>query len=329
MRVVKIREAGGPEQLYVGELEQPKPGPGEVLVNIKATALNRADLLQRQGKYPPPEGASPILGLEIAGEVVEINGHSHRTQFQLNDKVMALLPGGGYAEYAVVPQDVCMPIPEGMSFEEAAAIPEVWLTAFQALFLLGNFSNQQTILIHAAASGVGTAAIQLARPFAQQIFGTASQPKHALCLKLGTDQMIDYSSEDFAKKIQEYTQSKGVDLIIDFIGGPYFKQNLDVLGLEGTLVMLGFMGGVKVPDVNLASILRKRISIVGSTLRNRNHSYKKELIKRFWEYAKDSFEQGIFKPIIDSVYDWEQVAEAHAYMESNQNAGKIVMRINA
>lgn len=325
MRAVLIKESGGPDQLYIGSFETPQPQKKEVLVKVKASALNRADTLQRMGKYPPPSGASPILGLEIAGEIEELGEEC--THLSKGDRIMALLAGGGYAEFAIVHEDMCIPIPDHLTFEEAAAIPEVWLTAYQALFWLAHIQKGDRILIHAGASGVGTAAIQLARPLASHIFITASERKHGLCISLGADYTIDYQSQDFAQVIDKETDKKGVNIILDFIAAPYFSANLASLSIEGKLIVLALMGGTHLQNGNLGPILRKRLSIIGSTLRTRILAYKIELTQAFWKYAAPHFEQKTFKPVIDSIYSWEEVGKAHERMEANQNAGKIILRI--
>ncbi len=326
MKAIQFDQPGSPEVLYIGNAEQPTPGREELLVKVKATALNRADLLQRRGLYPPPKGASPILGLEMAGEVLatggSVEGHS------AGDRVMALLPGGGYAEYVVIPQDMAMRIPAVMTYEQAAAIPEAFLTAYQALFFLGKLEKGEKILIHAGASGVGTAAIQLAKAKGiEDIMVTASAGKHATCKSLGATLAIDYKNENFVEVIRPLTRGQGVHFILDFIGGPYFEQNLASLATDGRLVMLGFLGGTKVDSMNLGNILVKRLTIMGSTLRNRRLDYKIALTEAFADFALPLFETAAMHPIIDRVYNWAEVVKAHQYMEANRNTGKIVLRV--
>lgn len=324
MKAVIIEKFGAPENLKIGEWEKPKPKAQEILVKVHATALNRADTLQRKGMYPVPEGATPILGLELAGEVVEIG--SEVNDWSLGDKVFGLIPGGGYAEYAVIHEKMAIEIPETWTYQEAAAIPEVFLTAFQALKWLANIQSEETLLVHAGASGVGTAAIQLAKTMSIKTFVTASAEKHQICLDLGAEKAIDYKSQDFEKEILKLTDNQGVNVIIDFIAAPYFNQNLNVLKLDGRMVMLALMGGVNV-QTNLLSILRKRLSILGSTLRSRTLAYQIQLTEDFKDYAFPFFEKKQLKPVIDSVFNWEKAAEAHHYMESNQNKGKIILAI--
>lgn len=325
MKAILVKEPGGPEQLYIGESEKPLPSPYELLVRVQATALNRADTLQRQGKYPPPKGASPILGLEIAGEVVEA-GISCK-HFKKGDKVFGLLPGGGYAEYAIIHEEMAMPVPENLSMEEAAAIPEVFLTAYQALVWLGKLHPGERALIHAGASGVGTAGIQLARAMQAEVLVTASEQKLQACLNLGANKAINYKEVAFEDAVLAHTNSEGVDVIIDFIAGPYFKPNIECLRLDGRLVLLASLGGGKVDEFDLRKILMKRLHIMGSTLRSRTLGYQMKLTEEMWRFAKPHFVSGNIKPVVDTVFDWQQMADAHRYMEENKNIGKIVLRI--
>jgi putative PIG3 family NAD(P)H quinone oxidoreductase len=325
MKAILVKEPGGPEQLYIGEYEQPLPMPYELLVKVHATALNRADTLQRQGKYPPPKGASKLLGLEVAGEVVEAGVNC--TRFKKGDKMFGLLPGGGYAEYAVVHEAMAMPVPENLTMEEAAAIPEVFLTAYQALVWLGKLQAGERVLVHAGASGVGTAAIQLARALQAEVLVTASEHKLKACLDLGAQKAINYKEVDFEDEVLAYTNSDGVDVIVDFIAGPYFKQNIECLRLDGRMVLLASLGGGKVDEFDLRKVLAKRLHIMGSTLRSRTRDYQVQLTQEMWTFAKPFFESNKIKPVIDTVFDWREVAEAHRYMEQNKNIGKIVLRV--
>lgn len=327
MKAILIKSPGTADQLYLGEYEIPKPASDEVLVKVHATALNRADILQREGKYPPPDGASPILGLEMSGEIVEVGEEVKK--WKIGDKVFGLLPGGGYAEYAVIHQDMAMAIPENLSFEEATAIPEVFMTAFQAVHWLGKLQPNERILIHAGASGVGTAAIQLAKEMqAEDIIVTASQAKHATCRELGAHYKIDYKSQDFRDEIKKITDGEGVDVIVDFIAAPYFERNISVLRTDGRLIMLALLGGTHLEQFNLGNLLRKRIQIMASTLRSRSREYQIRLTEAFAEFAISRFETEKLRPVIDQVIDWQEVKAAHQRMESNQNIGKIVLKIS-
>lgn len=326
MKAVLIKKAGAPENLYIGDWEKPQPKPDEVLVKVKATALNRADTMQRKGLYPPPSGASPILGLEIAGIITEIG--TEVTKWKVGDKICGLIAGGGYAEYAVIPASQVLPIPANLSFEEAAGIPEVFLTAFQAINWIGNLQKGESILIHAGASGVGTAAIQIAKAIGANVYVTASKGKHETCLELGAAKAIDYKAQNFQEEILTYTSGKGVDMLIDFIAAPYFQQNINSMNFDGRIVILALMGGLTAPEVNMLPILFKRIRIQGSTLRARTLDYKARLTKDLYDFAWKRFETGEFKPVIDSVYDWTEVVAAHEYMEANKNIGKIILRVS-
>ena len=326
MKAIQIKAIGGPENLYVGTAPKPTYSNYEVLVKIHATALNRADTLQRKGMYPTPKGASPILGLEMAGEIVAMG--KGVTQWNIGDKVCALLAGGGYAEFINVHENMLIPIPQDFSMEEATAIPEVFLTAFQALKWIANLQPEDSLLIHAGASGVGTAAIQLAKAMGCiDIIVTASAGKHVTCLNLGATLAIDYKTQNFETVIKEHTNGKGVNVIIDFLAASYFQQNLNSLSVDGRMVMLALMGGIKA-DVNLVPVLMKRLKIQGSTLRARTLDYKVVLTKDFTNFALPLFNNGTLKPVIDSVYNWKDVSKAHAYMEANKNIGKIVLRVS-
>jgi putative PIG3 family NAD(P)H quinone oxidoreductase len=325
MRAVIVPSPGGPEQLQIGIWEKPVPATRQLLVRVEATALNRADMLQRAGKYPPPPDASPILGLELAGTVVETGPEV--TRFKVGETIFGLLPGGGYAQYAVIHEDMAMPLPESMSMEEGAAIPEVFLTAFQALQWLARLQSGEKVLIHAGASGVGTAAIQLACAMGAEVLATASATKHSLCLELGAKRVIDYQSESFAEVVADVTKGRGVDVIIDFIAADYFNANIDSLSLDGRLILLATLTGGKVKEFDLRKILSRRLSVIGSTLRSRSLDYQIALTRDFAAFALPRFKDGSLKPVIDRVLDWSQVKEAHAMMESNKNAGKIVLKI--
>lgn len=326
MRAVIMKEYGGPEMLLTGEWRKPEPGDREILVKTAATAVNRADIQQRMGKYPPPEGASPLLGLEMAGTVSELGPQASR--WKEGDTVCGLLPGGGYAEYAVIHEDLALPVPRGMSMIEAAAVPEVFMTAFQAVNWIAGLKMGEWILIHAGASGVGTAATQLAREMgAGGIIVTASGPKHETCRAMGAGFTIDYNNEDFAGAVKKYTENRGVDVVIDFIAAPYFTGNLEVLRTDGRLVILAFLGGVKPEGVNLIPVLTKRLQITGTTLRSRSLEYKIALARDLRDFAWDRFADGRLEPVIDCVFPLEDAAEAHRYMEANKNSGKLVLTV--
>lgn len=322
MKVVHYSNSGN---LGLIEWPDPVPGSGEVLVKVKATALNRADLLQVKGLYPPPPGESEILGLEIAGEVAAIG--SKVTRWKKGDRVCALLAGGGYAQFAVVHEDLLMAIPDKLNFEEAAAIPEVFLTATQVLVLLAAIKSGDHVLIHAGASGVGTAAIQMVRKLGGKCMVTASAGKRDICLQLGAELVVDYNTEDFEAEALKWTKGKGVNIIVDPIGGSYFNKNLRSLHTDGMLIQLAFMGGAKVDEIDLSLILFKRLRITGSTLRARSLDYKAALVARFKKDILPLFDKGQLQPVIDRIYDWSDANEAHQYMESNRSQGKIILRV--
>lgn len=325
MKAILFDQAGGPEVLYLGDQPDPVPGPQELLVRVAATAINRADTLQRRGKYPVPVGDSPILGLEMAGTVIGLG--SEVSDFEVGDNICGLLNGGGYAQLATIHQDMALRLPGNLSFTKAAAIPEVFLTAYQALHWLGQTQPGDTVLIHAGASGVGTAAIQLARQIGTRIIVTASAGKHDTCRLLGAEYTIDYENEDFDERVLEITGGRGANVVVDFIGGPYLQANLDCMATEGRLVMLSFLGGVQANGLNLAPVLRKRLQIVGSTLRARALDYKCRLTADFQRDYWEAFADRRLEAVVDSIYDWEDVADAHRYMEANRNRGKIVLTI--
>ncbi|MBI1259008.1 MAG: zinc-binding dehydrogenase [Chloroflexi bacterium] len=321
MKAILYDQPGDP--LRLGDAPDPQPGAGELLVRVHAAALNRADLLQRRGGYAPPPGASPILGLELAGEVVQ-----GVDAWKPGDRVMAVVTGGGYAEYAVVPAGVAMRIPEKIGFEEAAAIPEAFLTAYLNLFQLGGLHGHESILIHAGGSGVGSAAIQLAHAEGAFIFTTAgSAAKLEHCRQLGANVMINYKTESFAKRINSVTDGRGVSIILDFVGAPYWNDNLAALATGGKLMLIGFLGGTSSADLNIAAIMTKRASVVGTTLRATPLPQKVELTEAFGNYALPLFDSAELQPIIDKVFSLAEAEKAHEYMLSNANFGKIVLRV--
>ncbi|QSO50394.1 NAD(P)H-quinone oxidoreductase [Alicyclobacillus curvatus] len=327
MKAVLMHEFGDSDVLYIGETETPQVGDGELLVRVRATALNRADLLQRMGYYPPPKGASEIIGLEMAGEIVDVGGGV--TGYRVGDRVCALLPGGGYAQYAVIPADMAMPLPENLSFEQGAAIPEVFLTAYLNLVQLGGFQSGMDVLIHAGASGVGTAAIQLVRELGGRSLVTAGSPdKLARCSELGAAAGWNYKSGSFVAFVDEQTEGRGVDIILDFVGAPYLADNLKSLAMDGRVVIIGTMGGAKASEVDLGTILARRLQVIGTALRSRSAKQKAALTRAFWDFAFPRFSDGRLMPVIDTVMDWNDVKAAHDRMAANQNTGKIVLRVS-
>lgn len=303
---------------------RPKRNADQLLIKVEAAAVNRTDLVAiESGKLPK---GNPILGVEVSGTVIE----SDSTTFPCGSRVMGLVNGGGYAEYAVMNPGNAMMLSDKLSFEEGAAIPEVFLTAYQTLFWLGNLSSEESVLIHAGASGVGTAAIQLVKQLtsAKIVVTAGSSEKLELCRSLGADVLINYHEEDFSEKILKETAGHGVDVILDFIGASYWEKNMTSLAYDGRLILIGILGGTVVKEVDLMKLLEKRITIKATLLTPRSDAYKAKLTKEFSGKTKSLFEKGRLKPIIDSVFSLEEVEKAHQHMKSNQNKGKIILKTN-
>jgi NADPH2:quinone reductase len=324
MKAITAAQSGGPEQLQLVDLPDPEPGMGELLVHVRATAVNRADVLQRRGHYPPPPGASEVLGLEVAGTVAALGDGV--TGWSVGDDICAVLTGGGYAELAVVPAEVAMPLPSGLDVVEAGAIPAVFTTAWDNLFNRGRLACGETVLVHGGASGVGTAAIQLARWRGCEVLVTAGSPrKLEFCTKLGAKGGINYREcQNFDVRVGELTGGQGVDVVLDIIGGPYLSQNLHALAPEGRLVIIGLIGGANA-DVALALMLTRRLTITASTLRARCVEAKAALARQLVREVWPGFADGSLRPVIDRVLPLGKVAEAHAAMEAGEHIGKIVL----
>mgnify|MGYP001236830900 FL=1 len=327
MHAAVITEPGGPDVMQIMEIEDPVPGPEDVLVDVKASALNRADMLQRQGGYPAPAGSpSDIPGLEFAGVVLEAG--ERVVGMAKGDRVFGLLGGGGYASRTVTHHRMAVPMPADWDFVQAAAIPEVYLTAYDALFNQGNLQMGERLLVHAAGSGVGTAAVQLAHHAGAFVFGTAgSAEKLAGAAKLGMDVGINYHNEDFAAVVKEKTGGVGVDVLIDFIGGPYWNQNIASMAVLGRLVEVGLMGGARV-EVDLGQLMGKRLQVTGTGLRGRTIEEKLSVTAQFKRHVLPHLVSGSMNPVVDRTFPLEEVANAHRYMETNANFGKIVLTIN-
>jgi tumor protein p53-inducible protein 3 len=323
MKAINIISQKGPS-IEIGEVPTPQLGPNQILIKVKAAGINRADLLQKEGKYPPPPGASELLGLEVSGVLEEV-GHGVN-RFKKGDRVFALLAGGGYAEYVAVHEGSVMLLPNNLSFEEGAGIAEVFLTAHQALNWLGQMKADDHVLVHAGASGVGTAAIQLASLAGANVFVTAgSQEKIEYCKSLGAVDGVNYkTTKDLAGDLKTLTGGKGFDIILDFIGAPYAEVNTKVIAVDGRWILLAFMGGINA-ELNLASVLMKRIQLKGSTLRARTNDYKARLVEDFSNQYLKQFTDGTLRPVIDKVFDWNDAEAAHQYMENNLNKGKIIL----
>ncbi|KAI0351397.1 quinone oxidoreductase [Trametes cingulata] len=334
MRAILVKHNQGPaENLYLGNAEKPSPGPGKVLVKVKAFGLNRMDILQREGRYPLPPGAPDILGVEFSGHVVQVGDGV--SEWNAGDEVLGLTSGGAYAEYVVAPHKNLIRKPAHLSWIEAASIPEVFLTAFQALVVIAEVKEGDDVLVHAGASGVGIAAIQLARLYgANTVTATAStQEKLDMLLSLasGATHAVNYKTQDFAQEVKKITGGKGVDVIIDFVGQSHWQKNIDALAYDGRLTLLAVLSGAEVPQFNLLPILYKRLRIQGSTLRARSEDYQAELVARFKREAFDhitgSSGDGRIRTYIHKVYPWAEIQEAHREMEANKNSGKIVAEV--
>ena len=329
MRAAVVTEPGGPEVFEIRELDDPRPGPEEALVAVRATALNRADLMQRRGGYAAPPGTlDDVPGLEMAGEVAAVG--ERVTQWAPGDRVIALLGGGGYGSRVVVHERMLMSIPPGLDFEQAAGIPEVFLTAFDAMVLQCGLQPGESVLIHAVGSGVGTAAVQIAAVAGCRTFGTASSAEKLRgASELGLDVGINYQEEDFAEVVARETDGRGVDVILDVVGAPYWERNLASLATKGRMVIVGTLGGGRVEQMNIGALMGKRLRVHGTVLRSRPFEEKADLTQQFVRRLLPLFESGRLAPVVDRVFPLEEVAEAHRYMESNANFGKIVLRHEA
>ena len=326
MTAIEIREPGGPDVLKPGSRAMPMPGAGEVLIEVAAAGVNRPDVLQRQGDYPPPPGASDIPGLEIAGRVIAVGLGVHRTK--IGDQVCALVTGGGYATHCVAPEPQCLPVPKGFSMTEAAALPETCFTVWTNLFERGGLKPGETVLIHGGSSGIGTTAIQLAKAFgAPQIFATAgSRDKCHACEKLGATRAIDYKHEDFVKIVKDATGGRGVDVILDMVGGDYIQRNVNALAVEGRIVYIAFLRG-STAEVNFLPLMLKRGTITGSTLRARSIDQKGAIAASLRRQVWPMLDQGKIRPQIYRTFPLAEAAAAHRLMETSEHIGKIVLTV--
>ena len=326
MAAIEITSPGGPEVLTPARRPVPSPGPGEVLIQVAAAGVNRPDVLQRQGNYPVPPGASDIPGLEIAGTIAAIGAAV--SNWRVGDTVMALLAGGGYAEYASVPAVQCLPKPKNFSMIEAAAVPETFFTVWTNVFERGHLTAGETFLVHGGASGIGTTAIQLAKAFGARVFATAGDDEkcHA-CETLGAERAINYKNEDFVEVIKNLTDGKGVNLTLDMVGGGYAARNIAVSAIDGRIVSIAFLQGAKV-EINLAAVMAKRLWLTGSTLRPRSPSEKGVIADALRTRVLPLLESGRIKPLIDSTFPLAQAAEAHRRIEAD-HIGKIVLTVTA
>ena len=325
MKAIVFDTPGAEDVLKLGEVPAPSMSAEDLRIRVRATAVNRADLLQRQGMYPPPPGASPVIGLECAGDVTEVGAAVKG--WKVGDRAMALLAGGGYAEETVVHHGSAMHVPPVLSYEEAGAVPEVFLTAFLNIFLLGEIREGGAALVHGGGSGVGTAAVALLREARVRSIVTAgSDEKCQRCRELGADVAINYRAGDFAAAVREATGGRGVDVVLDSIGGNYFTSNIESLAPDGRLVIIGLIGGAKA-EINLAALLLRRLRIIGSTLRSRSVTDKAEIVSRFLDRFGSALEAGRIKPVIDRVLPLANAAEAHRLVQSSVHFGKVVLRV--
>ena len=327
MRAIAIREPGPPSVLELVERPTPSPGRGEVLIAVAAAGVNRPDVLQRLGRYAPPPGVTDIPGLEVAGVITAIGPRVER--WAVGDRVCALLAGGGYAEYCVVPDAQCLPIPAGLDMTAAAALPEVMLTVWSNVFERGRLQAGESALIHGGSSGIGTAAIQLARARGVRVFATAgSDEKCRACEALGAERCINYRDIDFVPLIRELTDNRGVDLVLDMVGGEYVSRNLDVLAMDGRLIQIGVLGGAKAA-INMMPVLQRRLTITGSTLRARPVAEKGAIARAVEAHVWPLIESGAVRSIVHATYPLAAAADAHACMEASTHVGKLVLQVQS
>lgn len=326
MRAVVLSTYGGPEVLQIEQVPDPVPGPEEIVVDVAYTALNRADLLQRMGHYPPPSPAPEheIPGLEFAGTVAEVGARV--TRWRPGDRVFGLLPGGGYAEKVVTHEDMAMAIPANLTLAEAGAVAEVFLTAYDALIHRAHVRSGERVLIHAGGSGVGTAAIQIARAVGATVFATTGTPEKVDGVRELGAHAIHYRTEDFADVVMEHTGGAGVHAVLDFVGSPYLERNMNVAATLGRIVIIGLLGGAKA-DIDLGLLLSKRMTVVGTALRSRTLAEKLSLTAEFERHIVPLLASGAVRPVVDREFSLDDVAAAHEYMATNANFGKILLRV--
>lgn len=325
MTVIAISEPGRPDVLQPETRPLPHPFEHEILIQVAAAGVNRPDVVQRQGHYPPPKGASDLPGLEVAGHVVALGRNVSR--FQLGDAVTALVAGGGYAEYVAVNETNALPVPAGLSLVEAAALPETFFTVWHNVFERAGLKPGETLLVHGGSSGIGTTAIQLGRAFGATVLATAgSAEKCAACLELGASRAINYLKEDFVEAVKEATDRKGADVILDMVGGDYIERNFDAAALDGRIAQIAFLNG-PVVEVNFNRLLTKRLTLTGSTLRPRTVAFKGAIAAALQEKVWPLIENGMIRPRIDATFPLAEAAEAHRRMESSGHIGKIVLTV--
>ena len=325
MKVVEIAAPGGPEQLRVAVRPIPQPGTDEILIHVAAAGVNRPDVVQRQGLYPPPPGASDLPGMEVAGTIEAVGPGV--SGLRVGDQVTALLAGGGYAEYAVAAAPLCLPIPEGLSLVEAAALPETFFTVWTNVFERGGCKSGDSVLIHGGTSGIGTTAIQLATAFGAKVFATAGSPAKArVCEELGAVRGIDYRAEDFVAVIKQATDARGVDIILDMVAGSYVQRNIEAAAVEGRIVVIAVQGGARA-DIKVNTLMIKRVTLTGSTLRPRTVAQKGAIAAAVRQNVWPLLASRRVKPIIYATFPLAEAAEAHRLMESSTHIGKIMLTV--
>ncbi len=323
MKYIDLPKFGKPDVLTLSEGEAPNANAGEVLIQVDAAGVNRPDVVQRMGLYPAPPGASPVLGLEVSGTIIQLG--EGVTQWKVGDKVCALANGGGYAEQTVVPASQCLPIPKGLSMIEAAALPETFFTVWSNVFDRGQLKAGESFLIHGGSSGIGTTAIQMARAMGAEVFATAgSQIKCNTCQELGAKLAINYHKEDFVKVLKAATDKRGVDVILDMVGGDYLSKNFTLAAMDGRIINIGYMKGF-VAEANFMPIMLKRLTVTGSTLRPQSPKVKAAIAQNLFTHIWPKIESGAIKPVIAQCFPLDQVVEAHKLMESNLHIGKIIL----
>ena len=323
MKAIEIQGAGGPEVLHIVEREKPALKAGEVLVRVKAAGINRPDVAQREGSYPPPAGASDLPGLEVAGVIIE--GDVSGTEHSIGDEVCALTPGGGYAEYVAVQASHCLPIPKGVSMVEAAGLPETYFTVWINLFDRVGLSEGETLLVHGGASGIGTTAIQIAKAMGHTVYATAGSDERVAAIEaLGCDKGINYKTQDFVEEIKALTNKRGVDVILDMVAGDYVSKNIASLAEDGRLSMIAIMGG-RMGELDAARIVFKRLTVTGSSLRPRSDEYKAKIARALEDNVWPLIESGAIKPVVHAVFDYTDIQKAHEMMDAGEQIGKIII----
>jgi NADPH:quinone reductase len=325
MTVIEISEPGGPDVLVPAQRPTPTPGAQDILIKVEAAGVNRPDAIQRAGHYPPPPGATDLPGLEVAGTVAAIGADVRG--YSIGQEVCALTPGGGYAEYCLAPAGHCLPLPSGFTMVQAAAVPETYFTVWHNVFQRGGLKSGETFLVHGGSSGIGTTAIQLAKNAGARVITTAgSDEKCQFCETLGADKAINYRTEDWAAVVREFTEKKGVDLILDMVGARYMQQNINSLAMDGRIVIIGFLGGSKA-EIDFSRVMVRRQTITGSTLRPQSDAAKSDIATALKANVWPLLDNGTVKPIIHQTFPLNKAADAHALMESSEHIGKIMLTL--